>query len=268
MSIQDCFNRGTDNCTQNESTNEPDSLCVLQYNPDDENPTCVPADFNMYNVPRGTQSTFDDNESKFFQLVLARLLPSAGTGVTSNDLNQRLRDLVDELKPRVTWKIGKVLSDARYSSWGDLVTKVAKEIIEEIDHVECVICMTNLNEAPVAGEENTFVQNDCCSAIYHTHCLQRWASTNVTCPYCRANLPRGAAPVRSLSREGVRERNLARLDSFFAENRQRSEASRIIELAENREDRQQHLRQRQKSGETLLLLTTLTICLILTFVTS
>lgn len=79
MSIQACFDRGVDNCTT-------DNLCVLQYNADDQNPTCVPVDPNMYHVPRGTRTTVTEREAEFLQLVLARLLPPAGR-VSSGGLN-------------------------------------------------------------------------------------------------------------------------------------------------------------------------------------
>lgn len=93
MSVQDCYNRDARNCTRNERTNETDNLCALEFNPDRQNPTCVPADPNMFHVPRGHEPTLTVRESDFLQLLLVRLLPSdsaanANAVVTADELKQ------------------------------------------------------------------------------------------------------------------------------------------------------------------------------------
>lgn len=246
MSIQDCYNRGESNCPGN------DNLCVLEYNPDRQNPTCVPANPNMFHVPSGTSGqvpTLTDSESDFLQLVLVRLLPS-GVGVTTATLNQAIKGLAEEVRPRVNWRLRKLMSEGNYSSWGDLVENVSREIIDDINNTECPICTENVKDPPLAGISATLVQNECCSAIYHTSCLQGWSSMHTSCPICRKPLPAPPAG-QSLTPADIHARN----ERALAISRVRDEARRIARQAQLDEWRDERQRNAEREAEFLVALT-------------
>lgn len=198
MSLQECYDRDQANCTR------IDNSCVLEYNPDGENPTCVPAMANMFPVALGDRPKLSDSDLRTIQRVLMRLLPPGNAVHGANVLDQAIQGLFVHLRPRVDWKISKLLSGENYSSWADVVLNISREVIAEINESNetmCSICLTNLNEPPAEGVEATIVQCQQCSAMYHSRCLRQWVSTRDTCPNCRANVPVIASEQRHLREE-------------------------------------------------------------------
>ena len=122
MSLQECYDRDQANCTR------IDNSCVLEYNPDGENPTCVPAMANMFPVALGDRPKLSDSDLRTIQRVLMRLLPPGNAVHGANALDQAIQGLFVHLRPRVDWKISKQLSGENYSSWLDVVLNISQDL--------------------------------------------------------------------------------------------------------------------------------------------
>ncbi|CAN0361369.1 unnamed protein product [Ectocarpus sp. 13 AM-2016] len=103
MSARDCYELGHENCAT-------DSRCVLEYNIENEHPTCV---------PREEHRQLTDHEvrvlERVFEQVLVQFFRPENTA--SNELNQSIQRLAHELRPRVEWKIRSLTAQGNISSW-------------------------------------------------------------------------------------------------------------------------------------------------------
>lgn len=117
MSARDCYELGGENCAT-------DSRCVLEYNIENENPTCV---------PRQDRRQLTDHEVRVLERVLEQILvqlfPSGNAVATGNAFNQSIQRLVHELRPRVDWNIRSLTSEGNISSWTNGVANVSRNII-------------------------------------------------------------------------------------------------------------------------------------------
>ena len=113
---RDCYDLGHENCAS-------DSRCVLEYNIENENPTCV---------PRQDQRQLTDHEvrvlERVFEQILVQFFPS-GNAVAGNAFNQSIQRVVHELRPMVDWKIRSLTSEGSISSWTNGIANVSRNII-------------------------------------------------------------------------------------------------------------------------------------------
>ncbi|CAN0447547.1 unnamed protein product [Ectocarpus sp. 12 AP-2014] len=119
MSARDCYELGHENCAT-------DSRCVLEYNIENEHPTCV---------PREEHRQLTDHEvrvlERVFEQVLVQFFRPENTA--SNVLNQSIQRLAHELRPRVEWKIRSLTAQGNISSWINGAANVSRDIIREVN---------------------------------------------------------------------------------------------------------------------------------------
>lgn len=175
MSFQDCFERTPQDCNA-------DNECVLEYDTNDQFPSCVP----RLNWTFGM--SMSDEELSMFETLMVRLLPPLPhTELGKTRVIIALRELLQELKPRLDLKTRDLLKHSTRGSWQQVVQDVAKGVIEEtrlLEEYMCSICYTRLGEGGEDGQQG-LIGMTCCRHAYHRSCLKEWVSSGGrTCPMC------------------------------------------------------------------------------------
>lgn len=66
---------------------------------------------------------------------------------------------------------------------------------EECDAAECSICLEK--------NDQQYCKIKSCGHIFHKKCLNKWFSTNNSCPYCRCQIVKKEQPIAKIFLEGV-----------------------------------------------------------------
>lgn len=139
MSARDCYELGHENCAT-------DSRCVLEYNIENEHPTCV---------PREEHRQLTDHEVRVLERVFEQVLVHffrPGNTVPSV-LNQSIQRLAQELRPRVEWKIRSLTAQGNISSWIDGVANVSRDIIREVNQRSPRLQQDSLQQVSPSDQE-------------------------------------------------------------------------------------------------------------------
>lgn len=139
MSARDCYELGHENCAT-------DSRCVLEYNIENEHPTCV---------PREEHRQLTDHEvrviERVFEQVLVQFFRPENT--VSNVLNQSIQRLAHELRPRVDWKIRSLTAQGNISSWINGAANVSRDIIREVNQRSPRLQQASLQQVSPGDQE-------------------------------------------------------------------------------------------------------------------
>jgi ribosomal protein L37AE/L43A len=174
MSLRDCFDRTPQDCGV-------DNQCVLEYDTDDQFPTCVPLLDRITNMDLS-------NERELFQKILVRLLPPAPPTETGKArVTLALQQLYEEMKPRIDRKLRDLREYGTTTSWQSLVKAVSEDIIHEIEDYDCTICFDDLRDP----QQGPLWRCSTCSSIFHKKCIMSWfkeANHIYGCPLCKTRL--------------------------------------------------------------------------------
>ncbi|CAM9471073.1 unnamed protein product [Ectocarpus sp. 4 AP-2014] len=139
MSARDCYELGHENCAT-------DSRCVLEYNIDNEHPTCV---------PREEHRQLTDHEvrvlERVFEQVLVQFFRPENT--VPSVLNQSIQRLAHELRPRVEWTIRSLTAQGNISSWINGAANVSRDIIREVNQRSPRLQQASLQQVSASDQE-------------------------------------------------------------------------------------------------------------------
>lgn len=178
--LEQCFGRSPESCSA-------DSRCTLEYDVSRENPTCVPK------LQAFQPRHMSDADLSIINSIVKRLLPGSlqGNDAMLRDrgaFERELENLTEELRPKIAWRIQHTLRRSEYTSWAELVQRVARDVIDDLreythDRTMCPTCISS-----VKGGSNDLTVHPCCGAVFHTECSQRWKNGR-ECPMCRVRVP-------------------------------------------------------------------------------
>ncbi|CBN80480.1 EsV-1-189 [Ectocarpus siliculosus] len=139
MSARDCYELGHENCAT-------DNRCVLEYNVENEHPTCV---------PRQMHRLLTDHEvrvlERVFEQVLLQFFRPENTA--SNVLDQSIQRLAHELRPRVEWNIRSLTAQGNIASWMNGVANVSQDIIREVNQRSPRLQQSSLQQVSPSDQE-------------------------------------------------------------------------------------------------------------------
>lgn len=183
MSARDCYELGHENCVT-------DSRCVLEYNIENEHPTCVPRQL--------TEDEFRVLERVFEQVLLQFFRPE---NTVSNVTNQSIQRLAHELRPRVEWKIRSLTAQGNISSWMNGVANVSRDIIREVNQRSPRLQQASLQQVSPSDQERV-------SAAVGRVLHERRRLAAINRDIMRRRIPREARREEEERRERIAQREL------------------------------------------------------------
>lgn len=240
MSARDCYELGPENCAT-------DSRCVLEYNVENEHPTCV---------PRQGHRQLTDHEvrvlERVFEQVLLQFVRPENTA--SNVLNQSIQRLAHELRPRVEWKIRSLTAQGNISSWINGAANVSRDIIREVNQRSPWLQQSSLQPVSPSDQERV------ASAVRRVQ-HERRRLMNIDSDVRRRQTPGW------LIRRRAREAREARRDE--EETRERiaqlelGDARIAREARREEEERRERLAQRELDEANVELMANTLVCVII-----